>query len=340
MGVKEAILYEILSPKESRCLVCPRRCVMADGQSGYCQTRLNKGGKIFSLIYGRIASLAISPIEKKPMFHFYPGSRWLSLGTYGCNFRCPGCQNWELSHGEVEKEIKKEKFIKPSELIELALKHSCRGVSWTYNEPTLWLEYVREGAEIAKGKGLMTNLVTNGYITTQGLDLLGPFLDSFRMDLKGFRKESYQRLAHIEDFTPILNAAQRAKEKWGMEVEIITNVIPGINDGEDELSQIASWIKEAMGKETPWHVTKFYPHFHFTHLPPTPLKTLERGREIGRAAGLLFVYLGNVPGHEGENTYCPICHNLLIRRHHFAILENRLSIDKCPDCGYQLPGRF
>ncbi|MGB9698549.1 MAG: AmmeMemoRadiSam system radical SAM enzyme [Thermodesulfobacteriota bacterium] len=338
--MKEAQLYEVLSSKQARCQVCPRRCIIAEGKFGYCHTRVNKEGKIFSIIYGRVASLAVSPIEKKPMFHFYPGSLWLSLGTYGCNFRCPGCQNWELAHAQVEKEAKRERIITPPELIEMAITQGCLGISWTYNEPAIWLEYIREGAEIAKAKGLLTNIVTNGYITKEGLYCLGPFLDSFRMDLKGFSKKTYAQIAHIEDFTPILNSAEQAKVKWGMHVEIITNVISGINDDEKELKSIALWIKDTLGPETPWHLTRFFPHYQLAHLPPTPLEVLEKGRRIGLEAGLLFVYLGNVPGHEGENTYCPKCQSLLIRRWHLTILENHLRQHKCKVCGFSLPGRF
>lgn len=338
--MKEALLYETISAERARCLLCPRHCLIPEGKTGYCQTRLNQEGKIYSLIYGRVASLAVSPIEKKPMFHFYPGSLWLSLGTYGCNFRCPGCQNWELAHGDVPKEIKKARIITPQELVALALKEGCRGISWTYNEPTLWLEYILEGAPLAKEKGLLTNLVTNGYITLPALDLLGPFLDSLRMDLKGFSQKTYKFLAHIDDFAPILEAALRAKEKWGRHVEIITNVIAGVNDEEEELEKIALWIKEKLGPETPWHVTRFFPHFKLSSLSPTPIKTLKRAKEIGQSAGLLFVYLGNVPGHEGENTYCPQCQALLVQRLHFEIMQNRLLKNQCPECGYKLPGKF
>jgi pyruvate formate lyase activating enzyme len=274
------------------------------------------------------------------MYHFYPGSLWLSLGSYGCNFRCPGCQNWELAHGDVEKEAGRERFISPDELVEMAGKGRCKGISWTYNEPTLWLEYIMDGAKLAKENGLWTNCVTNGYMTDEALDLMGPFLDSFRMDLKGFSRETYRSLAHIDDFGPVLNAAKGAKEKWGMHVEIITNVIPGINDSKDELRGIATWIGDHLGRDTPWHVTRFYPHFRLSHLPPTPVETLERGRKIGLEAGLHFVYLGNVPGHDGENTYCPGCRKLLIRRHVFDIVENHLWGNLCPACGTKVPGIF
>ncbi len=338
--MKEALLYEKLSGKEARCQVCPRRCIITDGKSGYCRTRVNKDGKIYSIIYGRVASIAVSPIEKKPLFHFYPGSLWLSLGSFGCNFRCPGCQNWELAHAQVEGKVKKARLLSPEDLIELASQHGCRGISWTYNEPTIWLEYIKEAAELAKAKGLLTNVVTNGYITREAVDCWGPFLDSFRMDLKGFRRKTYAQIAHVDDFTPILNSAQRAKDKWGMHVEIITNIIPEVNDSEEELRELAFWIKNTLGQETPWHITRFFPHYQLAHLSPTPIKVLEKGREIGLEAGLLFVYLGNVPGHEGENTYCPQCRSLLIRRRNLFILENHLWGSNCLFCGFTLPGKF
>jgi pyruvate formate lyase activating enzyme len=338
--MKEALLYEPLGQNKARCHLCPRRCILAEGKSGYCKSRVNREGKIYSLIYGRVASLAVSPIEKKPMYHYYPGSLWLSLGSYGCNFRCPGCQNWELAHADVEREAKRDRVIRPEELVDMALKENCRGISWTYNEPTLWLEYALEGARLARKKGLLTNFVTNGCITEEALDLMGPYLDSFRMDLKGFRPETYKRLAQLEDFTPVLKAARRAKEKWGMHVEIVTNVIPGINDSDEELGNIATWIRDNLGRDTPWHVTRFYPHFHLSHLPPTSVETLERGKKIGFEAGLHFVYLGNIPGHHGENTYCPGCRKLLIRRHVFDVVENHLQGTLCPACGTKVPGIF
>ena len=334
------LLSEPVGEKKMGCLTCPRHCTLQEGGWGYCRTRVNQGGKIYSLIYGRVASLAVSPIEKKPLFHFCPGTLWLSLGSYGCNFRCPGCQNWELAHADVVSVAGREKFISPRELVSIARREGCRGISWTYNEPTLWLEYTLDGARLARKEGLLTNFVTNGYITREGLDLMGPFLDSFRMDLKGFSQEAYQALAGIEDFTPVLRAAERAKKKWGMHVEIITNVIPTINDSEDELRKIASWIRDMLGCDTPWHVTRFYPHYHLSHLPPTPVGILEKGRQIGFEAGLRFVYLGNVPGHAGENTYCPTCQKLLIRRHIFEISENHSQGGQCPRCNTSLPGRF
>lgn len=343
-----ALLWESLPGGRARCGVCLRRCEIADGKRGWCGTRVNRKGRVFSLIYGQVASLAVSPIEKKPLFHFYPGSRWLSLGSLGCNFRCPGCQNWDIAHaldraghrtpGTVK--LQETGFLAPRQVVTLAREHRCLGISWTYNEPTLWLEYVLEGARAAREVGLLTNLVTNGSITPEALDLLGPWLDSFRVDLKGFTSKLYRRLAHLTDFSGILSATSRAAHHWGAWVEVVTNVTPGFNDDEEQLSGIASWIRDELGPQTPWHVTRFVPHLRLAHLEATPVSTLERAREIGLAAGLSYVYLGNVSGHGAENTHCAECGELLIRRVGPAIVEFRLSGGRCPGCGAAVPGRF
>ena len=334
--VKEALLYEALPNNKVKCHTCPRHCLLGEGKRGYCFTRQNQHGKLYSLIYGKVASISINPIEKKPVFHFYPGSRWLSLGSFGCNFRCPGCQNWDISHAKPQG----SPCLSPKECVELAKRHDCLGISWTFNEPTIWLEYTLEGAKLAKEKGLYTNYVTNGYITPEALDIMGPYLDVFRVDIKGFSKDSYGRIAHIADFSPILEATQRAKKQWGMHVEVVTNVTPGYNDSKEELRGIALWICSELGPYTPWHITRFYPHLKLSHVEPTPIATLERAREWAQEQGLYYVYLGNVPGHPGENTYCHKCGNLLIRRWVFDILGYNLNQGKCKYCQAAIPGKF
>ena len=288
------------------------------------------------MIYGEVASLSVNPVEKKPVFHFYPGSRWLSLGALGCNFRCPGCQNWELSHSRGGT----ANYLSPQELISLAKRHGCMGISWTFNEPTIWLEYTLDGAKLAKEHGLYTNYVTNGYITPEALDAIGPYLDVFRVDIKGFSRTSYGRTAHISDFAPILEAAKRAKKEWGMHVELVTNITPGYNDDEEELRGIAHWIRDELGAYTPWHITRFFPHLELSHLDPTPIATLERAAEIAREEGLSYVYLGNLPAHPGENTYCHHCGRLVIKRQVFDILEYNLRKGKCRYCDTPIPGQF
>jgi len=299
---------------------------------------MNRGGRLYLLTYGKVSSIAVSPIEKKPMFHFFPGSQWLSLGSLGCNFRCPGCQNWDIAHADTLN--RNSEYISPEHLVRLALTYHCKGISWTYNEPTLWLEYTLHGARLAKENNLCTNYVTNGFITSEALDAIGPYMDSFRVDVKGFSRKSYGKIAHISDFTGILDVTKRAKEKWGMHVEIVTNIIPGYNDDEVELKAIALWIQSELGRDTPWHVTRFFPYLKLSHLEPTPISTLERARRTGLEVGLNYVYIGNVPGHPGENTYCPQCQALLIQRNVYEIVQYHISEGKCDYCGQTILSRF
>lgn len=338
--LKEALLYTKLKDKKVQCNICQRRCVISFEERGYCLTRLNKDGKLYSLVYSEVSSWAISPIEKKPLFHFYPGSEWLSLGTLGCNFRCPGCQNWNIAHDEVKLDQKKTETITPEKSVALARSYNCKGISWTYNEPTVWFEYTLDGAKLAKKKSLYTNYVTNGYITPEALDMIAPYLDAFRVDIKGFSRKFYKKICHIDEFKGILETTIRAKEKWGMWVEIITNVIPGYSDDEDQLKNIALWIKNNLGEDTPWHLTRFIPHLELSDLPATPVSTLEKARDIGFKQGLLYVYLGNVLGHPAENTYCHRCKRLLIERKGLYITDYKIENGNCKFCGMEIPGRF
>ena len=293
--MKEAILYEKLENKKAKCNICQHRCVISEGKRGLCQTRLNKDGVIYTLIYGQVSSLHADPIEKKPLYHFHPGSLCLSLGSLGCNFKCSGCQNWEISCAEIDEQASGTRYISPEDLIDLALQNNCRGVAWTYNEPAIWLEYALAGARLAKEKGLYTVYVTNGYITPEGLDLIGPYLDAYRVDIKGFSRETYKKIAGITNFVGILDTAKRAKEKWSMHIECVTNITPDINDNLDELKKLASWIANNLGKDTPWHITRFYPNYKLTDLAATSVSYLEKIKEMALNQGLKYVYLGNVP---------------------------------------------
>lgn len=334
---KEAILYERHSTGAVTCGICQRRCVVPIDKAGWCQTRINEQGKLYSQIYGEVSSLSVNPIEKKPVYHFLPGSRWLSLGSLGCNFRCPGCQNWEIAHWK--KGIMAATFLSPEDSVVAAKEQSCAGISWTFNEPTLWFEYTLDAAKLAKAQGLYTNYVTNGYITAEAFDMLAPFLDVYRVDIKGFSKGTYKKIGHVPNFKGILAVSRKAKD-CGMHVEVVTNIIPGINDSPDELQGIAAWIRDNLGPETPWHVTCFFPHHRLRHLAPTSVTKLEETRRLGKEAGLWYVYLGNVPGHQWENTFCHKCETLLIERFVFNIIQNRVSDGKCPQCGTMIPGRF
>ncbi len=332
--IKESILQKEINKEKIECLTCLRRCKLREGASGYCGTRVRKNGKIYTMIYGIVSSIAVSPIEKKPMFHFYPGSQWLSLGSYGCNFRCPGCQNWDIAHLSF-KSSGKGSFISPSELVEIAKNYKCKGISWTYNEPILSIEYMIDCARLCKEKGLLTNLVTNGSFTEESLSLLLPFLDSCRIDLKGFSKETYRKIAHHGKLEDILNSILKIKGS-NIPLELITNVIPGYNDNEEEIEKASTWILKNLGDETPWHLTRFFPDRFLSHIPSTPIKTLERFREIAIEKGLKYVYIGNVPGHPAENTYCPYCKNLLIERYGIQLLKILIKDGKCPFCKKEL----
>lgn len=333
-----ALLVEALSGDRVRCLTCLRRCVIPPGGRGWCHTRENQEGRLYSLIYGRVASLSLNPIEKKPVFHFLPGSQWLSLGSLGCNFRCPGCQNWELAHADLQRELRYTRYVSPEELVDLAVRQEAAGLSWTFNEPVLWLEYILDTAPLARQAGLFTNIVTNGALTPQAVDALGPHLDVYRVDLKGYFPETYEVLAHLPDPEGIRAAAVQARQRWGMWLEVVTNLIPGLNDDLATLEGIGSWIAAALGVSTPWHLTRFHPAYQYGHLPTTPISTLETARRQAREAGLRFVYLGNVPGHPGENTFCPGCGREVIARHIFSVTALRLEGGCCVACGTPLPG--
>ncbi len=329
----EAMLYERLEDGFVQCHVCPRRCRIASGKSGACRVRANRDGTLYAMTYARVTSVMADPIEKKPLYHFFPGSTVLSLGSVGCSFACRDCQNWQIAHADPADAARDLRDLPVRNLPVLAANNECQGVAWTYNEPTIWMEYVLDGAQLAHEHGLYTVMVTNGFITDEALDVLAPHIDAYRVDVKGFSDDQYQELCRVRDMAPVLSAAERAKRDFDCHVEIVTNVIPDFNDDEATLRGIAEWMVEKLGPETPWHVTRFVPYLDYSHLPPTPIPTLERAARIGRDAGLRFVYVGNVPGHEGENTVCPNCRRLLVRRTGYAVEDVALRGTFCAMCG-------
>jgi pyruvate formate lyase activating enzyme len=331
----EALLYEKLPDSRVRCHTCQWRCRVNPEKYGVCGMYQNQKGILYNLNYARVSSAAADPIEKKPLFHFYPGTLCFSLGTLGCNFHCRHCQNWEISmaDGSVLQGCQE---ITPQRSIELAKKYRCQGIAWTYNEPTIWFEHTLDSARLAKESGLYTVYVTNGYATTQALDAIGPYLDAWRVDIKGFTDEFHRTLARIPRWREILDVTQRAKNKWHMHVEVVTNIIPTMNDDDEQLGGLARWIRDELGELTPWHVTRFHPHHQVTHLPPTPLATIERACEIGRKAGLRFVYAGNVPGHQSESTRCYTCGKINVRRLGYETEVVGLAGSKCRFCGAEL----
>ena len=333
-NVREAMLYEALPDSRVRCNVCQWRCVIGADKFGVCRVRQNRDGRLYILNYALVSSAAVDPIEKKPLFHFFPGTECLSLGGWGCNFHCRDCQNWEIACTEVPPNA--AQIVTPEAAVDIARRNNSPGIAWTYNEPGIWLEYTLDSARLAKQNKLYTVYVTNGYSTPEALDAIGPYLDAWRVDIKGFSDTFYKNLAKISKWQGILDVAKRAKEKWGMHVEVVTNIIPTMNDDDEQLKGIAGWIRSALGELTPWHVTRFYPHRHISDLPPTPVATLERAIAIGRQAGLRFIYAGNIPGHASENTACYSCGKLVVRRRGYQTQVVGLNGSNCRFCGAEL----
>ncbi len=333
--MREAMLYEKLPNLRVQCHTCQWRCRIGPGRYGVCGMYHNQDGVLYNINYARVSSLAADPIEKKPLFHFFPGSLAFSVGTLGCNFHCKHCQNWQISAANGGS-LGECRDIPPQTLIELAKRYQCQGVAWTYNEPTIWFEYTLDSAKLAKENNLYTVYVTNGYATAEALDTIGPYLDAWRVDIKGFSDAFYRELAKVPRWREILTVTKRAKDKWDMHVEVVTNIIPTMNDDDEQLEGIARWIRDELGELTPWHVTRFYPHHHLTHLPPTPVATLEHACDIGRKVGLRFIYAGNVPGHQSENTRCYSCGRLNVKRFGYQTEVVGLRGSHCQFCGADL----
>jgi len=332
----EALLYDKLPDSRVRCHTCQWRCRIGPDKYGVCGMYQNRDGILYTLNYARVSSAAADPVEKKPLFHFFPGTKCFSLGTLGCNFHCRHCQNWEISTANSENLLDSCREIQPQESIELALRYNCRGIAWTYNEPAVWFEYTLDSARLAREKGLYTVYVTNGYATPEALDTIGPYLGAWRVDIKGFSDEFYKKLAKVPHWREILDVTVRARRKWDMHVEVVTNIIPTMNDDEEQLRGIASWIRDELGELIPWHVTRFLPHHHLTQISSTPLETIDRACKIGEEAGLKFVYAGNVPGHRSESTRCYSCGKLNVERFGYQTDTEGLEGSRCRFCGAEL----
>ncbi|MCK5317850.1 MAG: AmmeMemoRadiSam system radical SAM enzyme, partial [Anaerolineales bacterium] len=285
------------------------------------------------LIYNTVSSEAVDPIEKKPMYHFLPGTLSYSLGTVGCNFRCRHCQNWNISQVTIDETSTME--ITPEQAVQNAVDAGCSSIAWTYNEPSIWHEYTYDSAVLAKKAGLKTVYVTNGYITPEALRRIAPYLDAFRVDIKSFSDDFYKKVCGAR-LAPVLESTKLAKE-LGMHVETITLLIPTLNDSPEEITQLVRWVRDNLGVDTPMHFTRFYPMYKMNDLNATPIDTLEMAYDIAKKEGMRFVYLGNVGGHEYENTYCPKCNTLLIDRTGYSVGAVRIKSGKCPECGESIP---
>jgi len=333
-AMKEAMLYEKLSGNGVRCHLCAHHCLISEGKKGICQVRENHGGMLNTLVYGRTIAQAIDPVEKKPLLHFYPGSTAYSVATPGCNFRCNWCQNWEISQMPREHDLLTGWEASPAQIVAAAERASCRSIAYTYTEPTIFFEYAYDIARLAHDAGLVNIYVTNGYMTREMLEAFQPYLDAANVDLKAFREKTYRR--HVgAQLQPVLDTLKVMKQ-MGIWLEVTTLVIPGINDDPAELKDAAEFVAHELGVDTPWHISRFFPAYKMGDVPPTPMATLDRAREIGLKAGLHYVYAGHVPGE--ENTVCPHCGQLLIRRIGYRVVENRVLAGCCPDCGAAIAG--
>ena len=333
--MKEARFYNKAEDLSVNCYLCNHRCHIQEGKKGVCAVRQNMNGVLYTLVYGNPIAQHIDPIEKKPLFHYYPGSQSFSIATVGCNFRCLHCQNSDISQSPRESHILSHQIFPPEQIVQAAKKSRCQSISYTYTEPTIYFEYAFDCSVLAKKEGIGNVFVTNGYTTPEALQSIQPYLDAANIDLKSFRDDFYRRVCGAR-LQPTLDSI-RAYKKLGIWIELTTLIIPGHNDTEEELRDIARFIRE-LGVDTPWHVTAFYPTYKLTDQPRTPAAVLKKAREIGLSEGLRYVYTGNVPGDEGENTYCYQCGKTLIKRIGFTIQKNTIRDSKCYACGAKIDG--
>jgi len=330
----EARYYEKLPNRKIKCTLCPRECVIDDLERGYCGVRENHNGTYYTLVYGKPCTAHIDPIEKKPLFHFLPGTNAFSIATAGCNVLCKFCQNWQISQSRPEQVRSFD--LPPKKVAKYARENNCQSIAYTYTEPVVFTEYVYDSTVEGHNVGVRSVMISNGYIQAEPMKDLCSVLDAVKIDLKAFTERFYKELVsgHLR---PVLDTLVLLKEQ-GMWTEIVYLVIPGQNDNPKELKDLSQWIMKELGPDVPVHFTRFHPQYRLTNLPPTPLNVLKRARNIALDAGLHFVYTGNVPGDPGENTYCPSCHKTLIKRIGFSIIENNIKDGKCPYCGAKIPG--
>lgn len=341
MYEKEALLYEHIDSERVRCKVCQRFCEIMPGEKGYCGTRENKNGTLYAMTYGLVTTKAFSPIETKSVFHFFPGSNWLSVGSLGCNFKCADCQHYEIAR--IKYDVKNNYqaiYYSPQDLIDMAKNNECKGIAWAYNEPTMWFEYVLDSARLAKAAGLYTNFVTNGFISQQALEMLAPYIDIYCVDIKGFSGVTYSSVANIDAWSGVLESTRSAKTVHALHVEIVMTIIQGYNDDMKELPRFADWIASELGKDTPWHIRRFTPCSELAHLEPTPIKIMTQVQELAKKAKLQYVYLENLPGRKGENTFCHKCHKLIVERKENDTVISKVVNGSCPSCKEIIPGRF
>jgi len=332
--IKEADLYEKLEANKVHCFLCSHHCIISDGKFGVCNVRENRGGILYTQSYGRLVAQHIDPIEKKPLYHFLPGSSSFSIAAMGCNFQCGFCQNWQISQVKEAKSLGvNPQEVEPEEVVKQAKRSGSKSVSYTYTEPTIFFEYAYAIGQLAKEEGLYNVFVTNGYMTEEMIHKIHPYLDAANIDLKSFSDDYYRKLCKGR-LAPVLKSIETLK-KLNIWVEVTTLVLPGQNDSEEELGKIAGFLA-SVDLSIPWHISRFYPQYKMDNLESTPIKTLDRAYEIGKGAGLRYIYLGNVG--RGNNTYCDKCGKLLIERLGFSIKHYKLREGRCPDCQTSIDG--
>ena len=331
----EALLYEKLADNKVRCQLCAHHCLIADGKRGICRVRENKAGVLYSLTYGKLIAAHVDPIEKKPMFHFYPGSRSFSIASPGCNFDCQWCQNWEISQGDSAAAAAHCPYTPPQEVVSAAKREGCLSISYTYTEPTVFFEFTQDVGILAREAGLKNVYVSNGYMSPQTIALLARWLDAANVDIKAFSDEVYRK--HIgARLQPVLDACSLLKQA-GVWLEITTLLIPGLNDDEAQIRGLTRYIARELGAETPWHVSRFFPQYKYQNTDATSVGSIEKAMEIGKAEGLRYVYAGNIAG--SADTYCPQCGAVLIKRSGMSTLSSRVSHKgACPVCGARIAG--
>lgn len=332
---REAMFYEKIGESTVQCQVCFRKCLLKEGGRSFCRNKLNQNGKLYSLVYAKPSAVHIDPIEKEPSFHMLPGSPILCFGTAGCNFRCKFCHNWQLSQRPIE-DMEYIHDIKPDDAVRIALNKNIPTLSFTYNEPTSFYEYVYDTARLAKQKGLKVLWHSNGSMNPVALRELLKYTDAVTVDLKGFSEDFYQNISSA-NLGPVLRTLKiiRTENKW---LEIVNLLIPTLNDNHQDIEKMCNWIKVNLGKETPLHFSRFFPNYKLTQLSATPISSLEQAYVIAKQSGLDYVTLGNLPGHKYNSTFCPSCKETVIERRHFSVLSNNIEDGKCKYCGHKIAG--
>jgi pyruvate formate lyase activating enzyme len=333
---KQAVLWDIEDGKV-RCSLCNHRCLIADGKRGRCGVRRNIGGVLYSLNYHKVCAANVDPIEKKPLFHFQPGSRSFSIAAPGCNFQCVFCQNWQISQAALEKGYIQGSAYEPGDIVAAAVKSGCRSIAYTYTEPTIFMELCEDCGRLAKEEGLANVFVSNGYETAEAIDFAKEWLDGINIDLKSFREDYYTELCKGK-LGAVLDTIRYIANETNIWLEVTTLVVPGENDSDGELKQIAEFIVNEAGADVPWHVSRFHPNYQMDGKGATPTATLERAYEIGKEAGLRYIYIGNLPGTRAESTFCYECGEVLIERVGYTIRRNAIEQGGCPKCKAEVKG--